>query len=142
LNQQNSIDENIEDEFEDTFDETDTEDLKCEEEQNGPFGFPIQPPIRTTSPLQRQSLLTLRSGLKTSQEVYGFDWDRKSHEADMHKYMKYVQLSDQVIGRKHQPNDGSLRSFSKLAPIYEFTPTFYTYDSVFNVCLVLKAYYY
>jgi hypothetical protein len=136
LNQQNNSFEEDEEEPEE-FDETDIEDLRCEEEQNGPFGFPIQAPVRTTSPLQRQSRLNLGSGLKSSQEVYGFDWDKKPSDADMLKYLKYMQLSDQNIGRQRQPNEGSLRSFSKLAPIYEFSSPFYTYDSAFNVSLNL-----
>ncbi|KAI6183887.1 Polyphosphoinositide phosphatase [Aphelenchoides bicaudatus] len=131
LNQQ-SVDDDEED-AEDINDETDSEDLKCEQEQSGPFGFPIQTTqVRTTSPLQRQNLLTLDSGLKSSQEVYGFDWNKKPSDVDMHRYHKYIQLSDQSFSRQNQPNDGSLRSFSKLKPIYEFSSTFFTYDSAFS----------
>jgi hypothetical protein len=137
LTQQNSLDEeedyDVVEADDDAFIE---EDLKCEEEHNGPpYGFPIQPFVRNTSPVQHQSRLDLSVGLKSPLEVYGFDWDRQLSEADMTKYRKYAQLSEPNAEIKNIQNDGSLHSFSKLKPIFEFIPSFYTVDNVFNVSL-------
>jgi hypothetical protein len=128
------VDVDEEDGDEESYDEIIEEDLKCDEEQNGPpYGFPVQPFIRTSSPTAFQSRLSLGIGLKSSLEVYGFDWDRPLSEADMNKYRKYAQLAEQNCEMKRLPNDGSLQSFSKLKPIFEFKPSFLTVDNVFNV---------
>lgn len=134
LTQQSSVDDEDDEVDEESYSEIVEEDLRCEEELNGPpYGFPIQPFVHAPSPPQFKSRLDLNIGLKSPLEVYGFDWDRPLSEIDMNKYRKYAQLAEQNSEIKSMPNDGSLKSFSKLKPIFEFKRSFLTVDNVFNV---------
>ncbi|KAI6194548.1 Polyphosphoinositide phosphatase [Aphelenchoides besseyi] len=130
---QPSTNQSLDDE-DDEEDEMPTEDvLKCEEEPNGPpYGFPTVPIFRPSSTSSAVNRLNLTTGLSSSSEVYGFNWDRKPSDADLAKYRKYVQLSGQYANPLTVVNDGSLQAFSRLQPIFEFTRSFYTTDSVFQ----------
>ena len=83
--------------------------------------------------------MTLSTGLRSSIDVYGYDSTRQPSDADLAKYRKYVQLATRAAGAyavDRADNDGSLRAFSRLKPIYEFSPSLFTVDSVFSVCFL------
>lgn len=120
----------------------DNEDLKTEENLNNfPVPLTFNQIVRTsTPPPRRTSRLNLGSGLKDSKTVYGFDWVKPLSSADIVKYQKYVQLSQQTQGSPLA--ESSLRSFSQLPPIFQFQKSFYTVDSVFSVSILFHQKHY
>ncbi|KAH7716086.1 hypothetical protein AAVH_16453 [Aphelenchoides avenae] len=129
-----SPEEEDEDDDEPTGPEDD--DVVIEEDLN-PESSVVAATFHPSSAPPTRLQLSVSTGLKSTQEIYGFELS-EPHEADMLKYRRYVQLAEvppntEVMSASE--NEGTLESFCKLQPLFEFTPSFFTVDSSFHTDL-------
>uniref|UniRef100_A0AC34RCF0 Uncharacterized protein n=1 Tax=Panagrolaimus sp. JU765 TaxID=591449 RepID=A0AC34RCF0_9BILA len=125
-------DDDDEDETRNTNDESEDE-LVFDEDKNPPYLCPRQ----SISPItiQRRSVspeipLTIETGLKTTEEVFGYDIENPSG-LNLLKYERYAKIAE--IERKL--SDISIKKSTKrlhLEDSYEFLPSFFTVDSVYE----------
>ncbi|CAD5211246.1 unnamed protein product [Bursaphelenchus okinawaensis] len=117
-----------EDDEDDDEEEQTEDDIKDDQDLNHAPAFQEKPVIHDF-----KQTLNLTLGLKSCLLLYGFNWDKNISDADMKKYKKYVQLGQKNVNDVRESEvAGSLSSFSRLPPIFQFQRYFYTVDSVFS----------